>query len=332
MKRTGLVYSLLLALLAVFILINISMGSTSVDLSRIFDIILNHDLSDTAGVIIWEIRLPRIVAAVFLGGALALSGYLLQTFFSNPIAGPYVLGISSGAKLLVAFLMVISLKSGFSLKAWMMILSAFVGSLIATGIVLMVSKKVRNVATLIVCGVMIGYICSAATELIVTFADDSNIVNLHNWSLGTFSSSSWKEVAYIVPIVIVGLVFTFFMSKQTEAYSYGENYAISLGINVRLFRFFLILCSSVLSATVTAFAGPVSFVGIAVPHVIRVILKSEKPKLLVPAIFLAGAVFCLISDLLARSLFAPRELSISTITAIFGAPVVVAMLLKKKRG
>lgn len=331
MKKNTMLYMSLIVLVAVLIVVNICQGSVNVSLSDILTILKTGDNESTMGKIIMQIRLPRMVEAAFLGGALALSGYLLQAFFQNPIAGPYILGISSGAKLLVAILMVFSLNMGFVMKSWMMIVVAFIGSLIATGFVLLVSFRVRSMSILVVCGVMVGYICSAITELLVTFADDSNIVNLHNWSQGTFSAASWNNACYYIPIVLICLIMSVFMSKSIEAYMFGETYAGTLGIDIKRFRFTLIVVSSILSATVTAFAGPISFVGIAMPHIARIIFKSEKPKIIIPAACLLGVIFALLSDLIARSIFSPTELSISTVTAIFGAPIVISMMVRSRR-
>lgn len=331
-KRAVLIYLILIFLLALLVFINVNTGSVRLSPLEIFKILFMGKGEAVNSTILWNIRIPRIIAAIFLGGGLALSGYLLQSFFSNPIAGPFVLGISSGAKFIVAILMVLSCQYAFSLNSLNLILAAFTGAMMATSFVIIAAKKVKNMAVLIVCGVMTGYICSAATELIVSFADDSNIVNLHNWSMGTFSSSSWSEVYVIIPVIVLGLILSLLLSKNIEVYSYGEQYASSVGINVKSFRVFLILVSSLLSATVTAFAGPISFVGIAVPHIVKNLFKTGKPIIIITASFLGGAVFCLFCDLLARSLFAPVELSISTITAIFGAPVVISMLIRRKRG
>ena len=186
-------------------------------------------------------------------------------------------------------------------------------------------------SVLIVAGVMIGYICSAVTDFVVTFADDSNIVNLHGWSLGSFSGMTWENVSSMSLIILPAFLLVFFLSKPIGAYLLGENYARSLGVNVRLLQTALVLLSSVLSAAVTAFAGPVSFVGIAVPHLTRNLLRTSRPVLVIPASFLGGSVFCLLCDLIARTVFAPTELSISSVTAIFGAPVVIWMMLRKKR-
>lgn len=212
-----------------------------------------------------------------------------------------------------------------------MILAAFAGSMISMGFVLLVAKKVRNMSMLVVSGVMIGYICSAVTDFVVTFADDSNIVNLHNWSQGSFSGMSWSNVRVMAVVVAAAMIVTIFMAKPIRAYQLGEAYAQNMGVNIRLFRVGLILVSSVLSACVTAFAGPISFVGIAVPHIVKSMLKTSKPLLVIPACFLGGAVFCLLCDLIARTVFAPTELSISSITAVFGAPVVIWIMIRRKQ-
>ena len=274
--------------------------------------------------------MPRILAAALLGGALSVSGFLLQTFFANPIAGPYILGISSGAKLVVACTMVFALTHGMMVHSVVMIIAAFAGSIAVTGVILLISDKVRSMSILIVCGVMVGYICSAVTEFLVTFADDSNIVNLHNWSMGSFSAVSWDNIRVITVVVVISVISAFMLSKPMSAFQMGEQYARSVGVDIKAFRIGLITLSSILSATVTAFAGPISFVGIAVPHIIRSVTTTSKPIIMIPQCFLGGAVFCLFCDLLARNLFAPTEISISTMTAVFGAPVVIMMLIRRK--
>ena len=185
---------------------------------------------------------------------------------------------------------------------------------------------------LVVSGIMIGYICSAVTDFAVTFADDSNIVNLHNWSLGSFSGTSWDNVSVMAVVVFAALFLTFLMSKPISAYQLGEGYAQNMGVNIKAFRIALILLSSILSATVTAFAGPISFVGIAVPFLMKRSFNTSRPLIIIPGTFLGGAVFCMMCDLIARMAFAPLELNISTVTSIFGAPVVIFMMLRKKRG
>ena len=324
-------YALLGVLLLVLILLNILTGSSSMTMGDALKILFSHDTVSKYGKIVWDIRMPRILAAALVGGALSVSGFLLQTFFANPIAGPYILGISSGAKLVVACVMIFALSHGMMVHSLVMIIAAFAGSLVVTGVILLISGKVRSMAVLIVCGVMVGYICSAITEFLVTFADDSNIVNLHNWSMGSFSAVSWDNIRVITLVVLISVVASFMLSKPMNAFQMGEQYAVSVGVNIRSFRIGLITLSSILSATVTAFAGPISFVGIAVPHIIRSITDTSKPVVMIPQCFLGGSLFCLFCDLLARSLFAPTELSISSMTAVFGAPVVIAMLIGRKK-
>ena len=325
--RYAIGYSILAILLCVLLIWNLNAGSVNLSVREVLEILAGHNSENTA--IIWEIRLPRLLAAAMLGGALSVSGFLLQTFFANPIAGPFVLGISSGAKMVVALVMIFFLGRGIVLGSAALIVAAFAGSMISMGFILMISGQVKKMSLLVISGIMIGYICSAITDLVVTFADDSNIVNLHNWSMGSFSGMNWSNVRTMAIVVFVCLALTFLLSKPMGAYQLGEVYAQNLGVNVRLFRVQLILLSSILSACVTAFAGPISFVGIAVPHLVKSLFRTAKPLVVIPGCFLGGAVFCLFCDLLARTAFAPTELSISSVTAIFGAPIVIWMMLHR---
>lgn len=329
--RYWLAFGLLGLLLIFFVIWNINSGSIEISVKDIAGILFLGEGEETARNIVWEIRLPRILAACILGGALSVSGFLLQTFFGNPIASPFVLGISSGAKLVVSLVMIFLLGKSMVASSAVLILAAFAGSMISMGFVLIVAKKVKQMSALIISGIMIGYICSAITDFVITFADDSNIVNLHNWSLGSFSGMNWENVRMMAAVVLVTVAVVFFMSKPIGAYQLGEGYAQNMGVNIKLFRVALILLSSILSACVTAFAGPISFVGIAVPHLVKSLLKTAKPLLVIPACFLGGAVFCLFCDLIARTAFAPTELSISSVTAVFGAPVVIYIMIRRKR-
>ena len=329
-KRYCLSFLLLAVLLVVLVFLNVNEGSFQLTVPEVMEILLGRGGDQTASRIVWDIRLPRILAALLLGGALSISGFLLQTFFANPIAGPFVLGISSGAKLVVALTMIFLLERGLTSNSLVMIGAAFVGAMLSMGFVLLVSQKVRKMSMLVICGIMIGYICSALTDFVVTFAEDSNIVNLHNWSLGSFSGITWSNIRVMAVTVGLAVAWAFFLSKPMGAYQLGEGYAQSVGVSIRRFRVELILLSSVLSACVTAFAGPISFVGIAVPHLVRSLLRSAKPILVIPGCFLGGAVFCLFCDLIARRAFSPEELSISSVTAIFGAPIVIYMMVRRQ--
>ena len=330
-KRYIICFSALIILYLLLIFLNLTNGSTDSGIEYLFTKTDNAEDS-VARNIIMNIRLPRTLAAAILGGALAISGFLLQNFFSNPIAGPFVLGISSGAKLIVALTMIFTLTHGIASNSFITVTASVAGSMMSMGFILLLSGKIKNISMLIIAGVMTGYICNAVTELAVTFADDSNIVNLHNWSVGTFSGTDMEEVYFMSAVVIPCVFFTFMLSKPLSAFQLGEGYAESVGVNIKLFRFEMILLSSILSACVTAFAGPVSFLGVAVPHIIKGVFKTAKPVIIIPAVFIGGGAMCLFCDLTARTVFAPTELSISTVTAIFGAPVVIFIMIKRKRG
>lgn len=308
---------------------NICVGTVRIPLADIFASIRGEKIENSR--ILWDIRMPRTLAAMILGGALALAGYLLQTFFHNPIAGPFVLGISSGAKMVVALVMVFLMGQAVKITSWALIAAAFVGAMISMGFVLLMSRRVHNMSMLVVSGVMIGYICSAITELVVTFASDAEIVNLHNWSRGSFSGMTWENVAVMIGVVAVTFFLVFLMAKPLSAYQLGEVYARNLGVDIRLLHIAMVLLSSILSACIVAFAGPISFVGIAAPHLVKSLLGTAKPIWMIPACFLGGSVFCLFCDLLARTMFAPTELSISTVTAIFGAPVVLWIMVRRNK-
>ncbi len=322
--------AVLLGLVALFVA-NLCLGSVETSPAEVARILASGpgDAS-TAAQVIWQIRLPRAVEAVLLGGALSLSGFLLQTFFANPIADPFVLGISSGAKLVVAVVMIVVLGAGQVMSPAVSVASAFAGSLLTMGLVLLISRRVRTQSMLIVAGVMVGYICSAVTNFLVAFADDQSIVNLDNWSRGSFSGATWSDVGLVAACVLLMGAAVFALSKPLGAYQLGEPYARSVGVNVGTLRLLIVAVSSLLSACVAAFAGPVSFVGIAAPHLAKRGVGSSRPLLVTPACLLTGAAFCCGCDLIARTLFSPVELSVSAVTAVFGAPIVIALMLSRR--
>lgn len=338
-------------LLVLGLILNINIGSVKIGAKEVFNMIGKYALcrvknvfsggkfkaellaitnATTESQIIFSIRMPRMLLAAVLGGALSVSGFLLQTFFRNPIAGPFVLGISSGAKMLVGITLIF--LSGYIgyISPWMLVIAAFFGSLIITAVVVFFSGRVKNMSMLLVIGIMVGYICSAVTDFCITFANDHDILNLTGWSMGTFSGVDWKSVGISAAICIPVFLICWLISKPMEAYSLGEGYAKSMGISIKPFCILLIILSSILSACVTAIAGSVSFVGIAVPHITRTVLKSSKPIYVIPASFIMGAVFCVFCDLLARTVFAPTEMAISTVTSIFGAPIVIYIMVNRK--
>ena len=233
--------------------------------------------------------------------------------------------------MVVAIVMVFLMGQAVRVSSAVLIIAAFIGAMISMGFVLLMSKRVNNMSMLVVSGVMIGYICSAITEFIVTFANDADIVNLHNWSRGSFSGMNWNQVAVMAVVIAVTSIAVFMLAKPLSAYELGEAYARNMGVNVRVLRVMLVILSSLLSACIVAFAGPISFVGIAAPHLVKSLLKTTKPILMIPACFLGGSLFCMFCDLLARTLLTPTELSISTVTAVFGAPVVLWVMIRRNK-
>jgi iron complex transport system permease protein len=329
MVRATAIYIFLIVLFFAGVFCNVNTGSVHISPLELIKILTGRGYTDEMAYnVIWKIRLPRLLLAALFGGALSISGYLLQTFFKNPIAGPDVLGISSGAKLFVGFIMLANL--GRAAAPYELFIAAFAGALLSMALVLLISKKVENISMLLVIGIMIGYICNSATDFLINFSGSEELQNFTMWSMGSFSGATFGMLKVSAIVVIPSVFVVCCLSKPLSAYLLGENYAKSVGVDIKIFRFLLIVLSSILTACVTAFAGPVAFVGIAVPHIARLSLKTSSPCLLVPAIFLLGCSFCLFCDLIARTAFAPTEISISTITSFIGAPIVISLMVKRR--
>ncbi|MDY3990355.1 MAG: iron ABC transporter permease [Lachnospiraceae bacterium] len=312
----------LAVLLVVFFFVTLLTGSVKVPFADIFD---------RENAIVADIRLPRALLSMIIGGALSVSGFLLQTYFKNPIAGPFVLGISSGAKMVVAILLFMSVYFSFQITSFGMIAAAFIGSMLVIFFLVIIARHIDGMGALLIAGIMTGYICNAVCDVIVTFFSDNDVVNLHNWTKGSFSGADISSVRVSFIIVMVCFVLVLCLSKPIEAIMLSESYAFTMGVNVKRLRFLIIIVSGVLSATAAAFAGPVSFVGVAVPFLSTKLLKNTKPLFVIPVCFILGAFVCLVCDLIARTVFAPTELNISTVTAIIGAPVVIFMMITNRK-
>ncbi len=329
--RYGAAFISLAVLFVIILVASINTGSVHISVMEIINILLKRTGEEAAAYsIIWKIRLPRLLMAAVLGGALALSGYLMQTFFRNPIAGPYVLGISSGAKMVLAVVTIIWSGHIASMPVSLNVLTSFAGSMLCMLFVLFFAGKVKSMATLLVVGVMIGNICSAVTYFMSNFANEAQIFNLTHWSLGTFSGASWTNLKAATVLILITFILTFLTAKPMSAYQLGEDYAKSMGINIKIFRIILITLASMLSACVTAFAGPIAFVGIAVPHITKLLFGTAKPIVMIPAVTMCGSIFCMACDLIARTALAPSELSIGTVTSVIGAPIVIWLMVGRK--
>ena len=329
-RRYGIAFAVLLVLLGGLLIWNLNAGSFPMTASQVLAILFGQGGDETASRIVWDIRLPRILGGGASGRRTVDFRLFTADIFANPIASPFVLGISSGAKLTVALTMIFLLQRGILSNSFVLIGSAFVGAMLSMGFVLLVSQKIRRMSVLVICGIMVGYICSAVTDFAVTFAEDANIVNLHNWSVGSFSGITWSNLGVIAGTVGLAVLWAFCLSKPMGAYQLGESYAQSVGVSIRRFRVELILFVQCSVRLCHGFCRPISFVGIAVPHLVRTLMGTSKPILVIPGCFLGGAVFCLFCDLVARTVFAPVEMSISSVTALFGAPIVIYMMVRRQ--
>jgi len=330
-SKRQILFGLFALLLFTSFTLNLVTGSVDINFLDIFRIVSQHITDSTNGFIVWKIRIPRSIAAVLGGAYLATSGLLLQVFFRNPIVGPYILGISSGATLMVSVVMLSTLSFGLAgISPYLTVIAAFGGAYFVMMIILVVARKVKNNITLLIIGLMMGYTCHAITSILIAFAESEKIKGFTLWQLGSFSGFSWNEV-YLL-IFLGGLLFSgvYLLSKPLNALLLGEDYASSMGVNIKLFRLLILLVSCALAGMVTAFAGPVAFVGLAVPHMARLVFGTSDNKLLIPGVALLGGIVTSICDLIARQLFSPVEIPVSAITAFFGAPVVISLLLKKK--
>lgn len=323
-----------IALLVVVFLLNIVLGSVNVTVGEIWDsFFAPENVSKSHLNIITKIRLPRTLAALAGGACLAASGVLLQIFFSNPIVEPYILGISSGSTLFLALVILGGYTFGFGYISVMgMFFGSFVGAMLVMVMVIIISQRVKSITILLIIGMMLGYVCSAATSVLSALADRDKLANFTMFTMGSFAGFTWEQVGVLYLICVPFLFVSFLMSKPLNAMLLGEKYAQSMGISIKPFRFFMVLVSSILTAAVTAFAGSISFVGLAVPHIVRIMFGTSDNRVIIPAACIYGAVMTGICDLTARMVLSPTELPLGAMTAIIGVPIVAYMLIGKRGG
>lgn len=332
-KRRVVLFAAGIVLLILTFFLNVGFGSVGIGADEIVAMFTGGDVTKSHASIVMNIRLPRTLAAILSGACLAASGLLLQIFFGNPIVEPYILGISSGANLFVGLVVLGGFTFGLpTISSGGMFLGAFLGAMTVMAAVIFASQKVKNITTLLIVGLMFGYICSAATGVLTALADRERIVNFTMWTMGSFAGFRWGDVRILYLIGLPFLLGAFLMSKPLNAMLLGEKYARSMGVSVKPFRFLMVLVSSVLTAVVTAFAGSVSFIGLAVPHLVRILFKTSDNRVVIPAACLYGGVMAGLCDLLARFVLSPTELPVGAITSIVGAPLVIFLLVRKKGG
>ncbi|MGN0656875.1 MAG: iron chelate uptake ABC transporter family permease subunit [Ruminiclostridium sp.] len=332
-RRTSLFIIGALSVIVIWLL-NIGLGSVEISVSEIFASIVSPESVEKAKVsIVMNIRMPRAIAALCGGAALAVSGVLLQIFFSNPIVEPYILGISSGSNLFIAIVILGGYTFGMtSINSMGMFLGSFAGAMLVMIIVVLVSRKVRSVTTLLIIGLMLGYVCSAATSVLTMLSSAEKLAKYTARTMGSFSGFTWEQVQILLAVAIPFLFAAFLMSKPLNTMLLGEKYASSMGVSVKGFRVAIVVVSSVLTAVVTAFSGAVSFVGLAVPHIVRILFRTGDNRIVIPACCLYGAAMTGLCDLVARLLLSPAELPLGAVTAVIGAPIAVYLLTSKKGG
>ena len=329
--RYTIAFVLLTAAAGVVFACNLAFGSVNIPLREVVDILFTGGAEgESHTLIMTKVRLPRALAALGSGAALAVSGLLLQTFFNNPIVEPYVLGISSGSSLFVGLVML----GGFTFGVRRMtplglFAGAFAGALLVMLVVIFAAKRVKSMVTLLVVGIMAGYVCSAATNFMTAFAEREKIAGFVMWSMGSFSGFTWSAVGILYVIVLPFLILACIMAKPLNSLLLGDRYAVSMGVNIRMVRRMIILISSVLTAAVTAFAGPVSFIGLAVPHLCRMLFGTSNNRVLLPAVAISGALMTELCDFAARTVMAPADLPLSAVTSVIGAPIVVYLLIRR---
>jgi iron complex transport system permease protein len=324
----------LVALVLVMFLASLALGSVSIPPREVITVLLGGEASkSTWQDIILQFRLPRAITAMASGAALAISGVQLQALFRNPLAGPSVLGINAGASLGVALAVLGGNATGYVLGEWFAQLSiaaaASLGAAATLGLVLLVANRVRNALALLIFGLMFGYIASSLVTILVHFSQLDQTQTYLSWTFGSFAGVTWQQLPILLPVIGLGLVFTQLLCKPLNLLLLGEEQALSLGLSVALMRGYLILSSSLLAGVVTAFCGPIAFLGIAVPHLGRSLFRTVDHRLLVPASALLGSLLALFADILAQLPGSETVLPLNAITALVGAPILIWLMLKR---
>lgn len=330
-------FILLFVALLLCLAINISLGSVSIPLQETVTSLFGGTLENTSwDYILWSYRIPKAFTAVLVGSGLALSGLLMQTLFRNPLAGPFVLGISSGASLGAALLIMgASLFSGLSIFKVVndvsLAIAASIGSFLVLSAVMVVASRIKDTMTLLIIGLMFGSITAAIVSVLSYFTDAEKLQQYIYWSFGSVGNLSWSQLSLLLGIILIGTVLSVVSAKSLNALLLGENYAQSLGVNLKKSRFTIIIATGLLAGGITAFAGPIAFIGLAVPHLTRQIFNTTDHRILLPAVLIYGAIFMLLCDTIAQLPGLANVLPINAITSILGAPVVIWLLVRKRK-
>ncbi len=331
MSKRPLIILFVLTLL--LFMANLFWGSVNIPFSDVLDILLGREVnSKMAESVVIQSRFPQAITALLAGAGLAAAGLLLQTAFSNPLAGPSILGITSGASLGVAVVMLIGGGALGAISGTMTsVLGAFIGAILTLGVIILFSMMVSSNVMLLIVGIMVGYVANSAITLLNFFASEQNVFSYTIWGMGNFSSVSFSDLPLFVIISLVGILLSILLIKPLNALLLGERYATNLGVNIKRTRILLLLCTGLLTAIVTSYCGPISFLGLAVPHVARLMTKSSNHYTLLPATLLAGSATALMCTLLCSMPWQSGVLPLNAITPIFGAPVIIYVIVNRSK-
>lgn len=336
-KTYGTPFLVLTILLILCFFINISLGSVLIPLKSVFNNLIGNSTGNQSWqYIIIDYRLPKAITAIIVGSGLGISGLLMQTLFRNPLAGPYVLGITSGASLGVAVIIMGAsifggAVAGILASKWSIVIAASLGSFLVLLTVLIVSTKVRDTMAILIIGLMFGSITGAIISVLSYFSTAEELQQFIFWRFGSLGNLSWRELLILFLIYLIGIILSVLATKSLNTMLLGDNYAKSLGLNIKRSRLIIIIATSLLAGTITAFAGPIAFIGLAIPHMTRQIFTTSNHKILLPAVFLLGAITMLICDSVAQLPSSDYTLPINAITSLVGAPVVIWLLIRKRK-
>jgi len=329
-SRNFLLFSALSLLLLGLFLADLAWGSIHISLSEIISVFLGKGAEGINSEILLNFRLPKAITAVLAGASLSVAGLMMQTLFRNPLADPYILGVSSGASLGVALVMMAAafLPVAFVSSGWALIAAAIIGASIVLVLVVGVSFKVNNAVSLLIVGIMFGTIASSFVSVLQNFSNPDAIKLFVMWTFGSLSAVTWNYMTVLLPVVLVGLGLAFYLQKKLDGLLLGENYARGLGISITKTRFLIVLATGLLAGGITAFTGPIAFVGVAIPHIARGVFRTSLHRILLPACVLLGASLLLVCDIISQ--MPTYTLPINTISALFGAPIIIWIILKRR--
>lgn len=328
--RYTILFISLFLLTVILFLLDLAFGSVSIALKDVFAVFFGKGSDLITSEILINYRLPKAITAILTGAALSISGLMMQTLFRNPLADPYILGVSSGASLGVALTIMTMSFLPFALgtSGWTLIISATIGATLVLLLVIGVSFKVQNSVSLLIVGIMFGMIASSLINVLQNFSNPDSIKLFVMWTFGSLSAVTWEYMRVLFPVIVVGIVVAFSLQKKMDGLLLGENYARSLGISITQTRIWIVIATGLLAGGITAFVGPIAFIGIAIPHLARGLFRTASHKILLPACILCGASLLLICDMVSQ--IPTHTLPINTVSALFGAPVIIWIILRRK--